>query len=406
MKHFTPWLFFRKNPKIWYLIIFLLTFVYLFYLQYSTTLSDPDSFYHIKASQILQEQGVVEEFPWLYHTFLRDNYTDQHWLYHVLMIPFVQSMHPVVGGKIYSILLGATLITLFYWLLRKLHVRYAPLFTFLLLLVNPFIFRISLVKAPVFSLIFLMIGLYFIFSYRHKSLFVLSWLYVWAYGGFILILVITGLYCLISYLLTHRPRHYLRRLWKDKDVKLFLWSLSGVVVGVIVNPYFPQNLKFYWHQLVQVGIINYGNVIGVGGEWYPYDFSELAPNTIFVTILLVLALVLFFIKIKKQKRVTLTLFILAIFFLLLTLKSRRYVEYYVPFAVLFGAVTISRSLLMKDINEIVRSIVDMYRKKKIIVVAIIIYILIAVPYVAIRDIRSNKTSLSSGIPSTKVVPLE
>jgi len=393
--------FFRANPKIWYLIVFLISFVFLLYLQYNSALADPDSFYHIKMSLILRDQGVVEEFPWLQYTVLNDSYTDQHWLYHGLMIPFVTFLHPIVGAKVYSVLLGATLITLFYWLLRKLHVRYAPLFAFVLLLVNPFIFRLSLIKAPVLSLIFLIVGLYLLFSYRHKALFVLSWLYVWSYGGFLLILVFSGLYCFISFVLTKKPGDYFKNFWRDRNVKLFISSLAGVVLGVTLNPYFPQNLKFYWHQLVQIGIINYQDVIGVGGEWYPYNFSELIPNTIFVSLIMVVAIILFLIKIKKQGRITITLFIISLFFFFLTLKSRRYVEYYVPFAVLFGAVIISRTMINQDIKKMMATLRQMYLKRKFFTFVIILYLIIVIPFVAVRDIRSNKISLDSGIPSTK-----
>ncbi|MBU1149276.1 hypothetical protein KKI23_04260 [Patescibacteria group bacterium] len=393
--------FWRANPVFWYLLIFLVAFLFLFYFQHNSTFADPDSFYHLKSSLLLRDQGIYEEFPWLYHTVLRSEYTDQHWLYHALMIPFVSWLHPVVGGKVYTVLLGAVLITLFYWLLKKLHVKGAPAFTFLLLLVNPFVFRISLLKAPVFSLIFLLVGIYFIFSYRYKSLFILSFLYVWSYGGFLLILVVTGLYGLISFILTKNPRQYFKNFFKDKDVRLFGWSLAGVILGIIINPYFPQNLKFYWHQLIQIGVINYRDLIGVGGEWYPYGFSELIPNTIFVTLPLVLALVLFLINLKKQKRITITLFILFAFFFLLTLKSRRYVEYYVPFAVLFASVVISRFWLSADFNEGLKLLKDFYRQKKALAYVLLIYLLIVMPYVAIRDIQSNKNSLQNGISSTK-----
>jgi len=394
-------IFFRRNPGFWYLLIFLVAFLFLFYLQYNSAFADPDSFYHIKISEVLRDQGILDKFPWLKYTVLNDSYTDQHWLYHVLMVPFVSFLQPIVGGKVYTVLLGAILITVFYWLLKKLHVKWAPAFALVLLLVNPFVFRISLLKAPVFSLLFLLIGLYLIFSYRYKSLFVLSFLYVWSYGGFLLILLMTGLYALISFLLTHSPRHYFRNFFRDKDVKLFLASLLGVSAGVIINPFFPQNLKFYWQQLVQIGIINYQDKIGVGGEWYPYKFTELIPNTIFVSLILVFALLMFFLKIKKQRRVTITLFILFSVFLLLTLKSRRYVEYYVPFAVLFGAVIISRFWQMPEMQEMLKTFRQNFRQRRLLMIVVGMYLVIVIPFVAIRDIKSNKTSLDQGIPSTK-----
>jgi len=59
-------------------------------------------------------------------------------------------------------------------------------------------FRVNLIKAPAFSILFLLLGLHFIFQYRHRALFLLSMLYVWAYGGFILILIFAGIYAFVG----------------------------------------------------------------------------------------------------------------------------------------------------------------------------------------------------------------
>src|SRR3990167_7242483 len=120
--------------------------------------------------------------------------------------------------------------------------------------------------------------------------------------------------------------------WSWPEVRGFSAVLSGTLLGMIIHPYFPQNLKFYQSQLIDIGVVNYQKVIGVGGEWYPYGFVELIPDTFMVVILAIITLTVMFIFYQKQSALSLTSLAYFVFFLLLTLKSRRYVEYYVPFA--------------------------------------------------------------------------
>lgn len=404
-----------------FLLIFTISFLVFAYLQYSETFADPDSFYHAKMALLTRDQGVVKDFPWLPFTVLKNNYTDQHFLYHVFLIPFVSFLNPLVGIKLATVFLGSFLTLIFYGLLRKLRVPFAFLFSLLLLLINPFVFRVSLAKAPSISLILLMLGLYFIFNHRIKSIFILSFLYVWFYGGFILILVFSLIYVLVSLAYNrwwkksdhHRflekifsllGRKFRGREKNNFNLKIILASGLGVLAGLIINPYFPKNFIFYYHQLVKIGIINYSKIIGVGGEWYHYGFMDLISNTVILSVLLVIALVLFFIKIKNQSKASFTLFFIYLLFLFFTLKSRRYVEYYVPFGMLFCAISLRDSLNNINLKEYFNIFKNVYFKNiwtKILITVIITYILIILPTVAIRDFKTCKNDLSGGIPFGK-----
>jgi len=404
-----------------YLILFLICFLIFSYLQYADAFADPDSFYHAKMSVLLRDEGVMEEFPWLQYTVLRDNFTNQHFLYHFSLIPWVTFFRPLIGIKLATVFLGSLLILVFYWFLRQMKVRWAFIYPLLLLTINPFVFRVSLAKAPGLSIIILLLGLYFIFSHKYKSLFVLSFLYVWFYGGFVLILFVNLCFLFVHffyhrilkrlhyhrfierlYAVVGRGRRFLEN--KKMYLKIFLASFLGVTGGVVINFYFPQNLKFYYNQLIKIGIINYKNIIGVGGEWYNYGFVELISNTITLSIILVVALVLFFIYFKKQSKLSLTTFIIFIFFFIFTLKSRRYVEYYVPFGMLFAAVTISDSLKRVNIKKFFNQFKKIYFRNiisKIIITLLILYILIIFPTVVIRDFKTAKNDLSGGISFDK-----
>src|SRR3989337_4312435 len=68
------------------------------------------------------------------------------------------------------------------------------------------------------------------------------------------------------------------------NIKLLGIVFLGLLAGLIINPYFPDNIAFTWQQAVKIGLINYQNIIGVGGEWYPYKIFDLIGglNLIFI----------------------------------------------------------------------------------------------------------------------------
>lgn len=406
--------FAKEYPILPVLGVFLLAFIYFFYLQYTPAFPDPDSFYHAKIAELFSQGHFVKDFLWLAdYTILGEYYTDQHFLYHVFLIPFIKIFGAIIGIKVATVFLAAALLAVFYWLLKKWQVRFAFGYILVLAFSNPFVFRISLAKAPSLAIIFLLLALYLIFKKKYKLLFLLSFIYVWSYGGFPLLLVITFIYIIIGLLAKlwagrHKrllkifrrlhPVPFWKRIIKNQYLKILLSVILGVFTGLIINPYFPQNISYLWYQFFKIGVVNYQEVIGVGGEWYPYEIFQLIPNTVFLTLILLLGLVLLIFYFKKTSVRTITLFILAIFFLALTLKSRRYVEYYVPFGTLFAAVAINQAASEFSVKKFWPRLGQFYFKQKIIATILIIYILVTIPTIIIRDIKSNRDDFKFGIP--------
>ena len=189
-------------------------------------------------------------------------------------------------------------------------------------------------------------------------MFALSFSYVWLYGGWPIMPGIALVYFLISL-----------------KAKLFSSTMAGIICGLIINPYFPTNLKFYWQQTLQIGLINYQNIIAVGGEWYGMSFFSLVQYDLFIIILFILALLIFFIYLKKQDSKNWTLLIISIIFFILTLKSQRNIEYFIPLVLLFSSFTISGFLEFKKIN-LISQIVKLYFKyQKITLLFIILSVL-------------------------------
>jgi len=389
-------------PLLSYLILGVLAFAYFTFFQAVPTFADPDSFYHVKMALLIPQQGVMKSFPWLQFTILRDSYIDQHFLYHVYLIPFVHLMDPLQGAKLANVVLCTGLTLIFYWFLRSQKVKFAFVATLILLATMPFVFRVNLVKAPAFSLLIALVGLGALFRHRYVALFITSFVYVWAYGGFIVILIFSGLYAAVGFL--HDWWHQKRRqstatiFLHNREIRLFLASLAGVLSGLLANPQFPRNIIFYWHQLVKIGIINYQKVIPVGNEWYPYKFIDLTAGSAMVSVVLLVAFYLFVVDHRKVTKKFITLFFIFLFFLVFTLKSSRYVEYYVPFALIFGVFALNSHLLHFDWSRLWSHFLSFYMKHRIITTILIIYFLATLPTVIIKDVRHTYGDLKGGIP--------
>ena len=337
--------FFEKRQHLLYLLLFLIAASLFGYLQLDPTFADPDSFYHAKMAEILASQGAITEFPWLSATTLEYNFVDHHFLYHLVLIPFVALFPPLVGLKIATVIFAALAVLAVFWLLRHLEVKGAFWYVLFLLTINPFIFRLNLAKAQPLVLVLFFIAIYLLLTRRYLGLALVSGLYVWLYGGWPVVLLLAVVYGAVNWFWLYRQKGWLRtRMNKAKifrqNFSLLVGVGSGILAGLFFNPYFPGNFQFYWQQSFKIALVNYQNLIGVGGEWYPYSWPSLMAAAVPFFLLFILALAVFIIYFKKQSMNSWFFLVLTFLFFALTLKSRRYVEYFIPLAICFSAVSL------------------------------------------------------------------
>jgi len=377
-----------------YLLIFLIAASLFIYLQSDPTFADPDSFYHAKMAEVLAEQGAITEFPWLSATNLKYNFVDHHFLYHLILIPFVKLFSPLLGLKIATVIFASLLILVFFWFLRQLKVKGAFWYTLFLLTVNPFIFRLNLAKAQPLVLIFLFLVIYLLFTRRYLPLILISCFYVWLYAGWPLLLILAVIYGLISSLWIYWQKGgFLLRLKKKKihgqNLLLIFSILLGIAAGIFFSPYFPLNLGFYWQQSFKIAVLNYQYSIGVGGEWYPYQFSKLLLAAVPFWFLFSLAVFIFTTNPKKQTMNSWFFLVLSFMFFVLTLKSRRYVEYFIPLAVCFSALSLADffALIKKNLYKLIPA-------RLVLLVPLLIFL--ALSPIFYRDLTSIKHSYQKG----------
>jgi hypothetical protein len=404
-------------PLLGYIAIFLLAAAVFAYMQISRTFMDPDSFYHVKMAMLMHEYGIIREFPWLPFTTLSQAYADHHFLYHLALIPFVTLFSPLFGMKVATVFFAAAAMTAFYALLRVSRVRFSFLLTLILISSGGFIFRLNLAKTSAISIMFLMLAVVAMLKEKRLLLFIMSWFFVWLYGGWPLMLVVAGAFLVgrsvaETLMATLRPpswwqqlwqrltgRTLISRLWTWPEVKNFLTVAAGLSAGVVINPFFPKNLSFYWEQIVQIAVINYNSTIGVGNEWYPYTVPELFGriSVIFIifAIIVTLLLAVVFWSEKQPSFTHLNIKwmamasgagLLALFFTLMTLRSRRHIEYCAPFLLYFEALLLSA--VMPAVEQLRTSLTDESRRRKVGLAAtlLVVYLALFLPLLMVRDV--------------------
>jgi hypothetical protein len=294
-----------------------------------------DAYYHIRWSRMLRaslfSRGLprLPAFPYLPLTVLRaSDFVDQHFLFHAALMPFTFG-DLRIGAKFAAPLFAALAMTSLFALLVVYRIRYRWLWLFPLVAGSAeFLYRMSMTRAPSLSLVILAVSVYLISERKFFWLAPLTFVFVWLYNMFPLI-VAFALADAVAILLADR------RI----DLRAFYFTAIGVALGLLINPYPPKDVVLISHHVRM--LLADTAAIDVGSEWNPFDTWELLAGNALVLVLGVFALLAFDFKKRAQDRKPLFFLLVTAGLLLMGLRWRRFVEYWPPFTVLFAALTFS-----------------------------------------------------------------
>jgi hypothetical protein len=307
--------------------VFSLFVAFLAIVQFATpSLAGNDGYYHIKMAYLMRTEGLKPAFDWLPLTILNAaEFVDHHFLYHVLLIPFTFG-DLRLGAKLASVMFPALSFLTVWWLLRRQKVPYPSLWSLGLLVVSEaFIYRMSMPRAQSLSLGVLILAVHWLLTDRHRLMVPLAFLYVWLYNAFPLILLVTGTYVAARWLVERRLE------WRA-----LLYAGLGVGLGLLVNPYFPDNLVFI---VRHVGPKMFDpTAVKVGSEWYPYKTTQLTENSALALIAFLGGVLALGLSSQRMGAGTATSLFAAILFGAMLFQSRRFVEYFPAFALIFSAI--------------------------------------------------------------------
>lgn len=310
---------------------------------------DADSYYHGQIAQLMiQQRGFVHAYPWLTFMTWRDGFVDGHLGYHIWLIPFVGLFGLETGMKI-SAGVGALLaVGAIYWGLHRLNPRWALWLTYIVILTNEFMFRMLLPRAPALAIVILIPFIFSVIERRWRLVGILSLIFAFMYHSW-LVLTVVVVAGVVAELIE-------RRWGRQPPVSIWpvpLAHLAGVALSYLANPYFPQNIRFSWLDIVTIGLLNDRQAIKVGGEWYSAGNAAFTqaigwPTLIIATVALtiILAVVWKERRLVKplnlgQRRTGWILLLLTLLFFVQAISAQRYFEYLVPSIILLTALLLN-----------------------------------------------------------------
>jgi hypothetical protein len=306
------------------IVLFILFFAGMAVIQFATPdMPDNDGFYHIKLAYVMRTEGLKPNFSWLPLSILNAReFYDHHFLFHVFLIPFTFG-DLRIGAKWAAVLFASLAFLAVWYLFQRQRVPFAWLWALALLgISDAFLYRMSVTRAQSLSLAVLALGYAWLLEGRHKHLAVLSFIYVWMYDAFPLIIALAILHLVAVALIEHRIE------WKS-----LLYISAGVVLGMLINPYFPENIIFSYRHILPK--LTGATAVSVGNEWYPYDTKQLLGNSLPALIAFASGILALGLSARKMdSRTAFGLFVSLLFGLML-FQARRFVEYFPPFALIF-----------------------------------------------------------------------
>lgn len=305
-------------------------------LQFSTAaLVDPDGYYHIKAAQIIKEQGFSAfiEFPHLTQSIWQVYNADLSLGFHLILIPFVSLFGGLIGIKVLSILSALLVFVVFWKILRSFNISQPFLWTtFLLLCSSTFLFRMTLPRGLIFAITSQILIFYFLSKKRYFPLFLIIFAYSWIHASALLAIVFGIVFLFI--------RRFFEKRFEWPDIAV---PLIGYFIGIALRSDFPDNVHLLFIQ-------DFGPLIeriqGFHLDWAtelsPPPLLTVAGNSFLIIIIWFVGMALMLRKSARNETLgraipVYSAGLISFIFFLMMLTSYRFVDFFTPFAVLFAA---------------------------------------------------------------------
>ena len=330
-------------------LVFAAAWAFLYHLQFRTEwLLSYDGWYHIKYAELLPSFGIQTEWKWAAQSVWAEHFADKQLLYHAFLIPFTWFDNLATGMKHATVLLGAGAVTSFFAVLNLNRIRFPMLWAAVLLVASGeyFLFRLCLPRPHVASIILLLWSLHFLLNQRRIALCVVILVYSFSYAAFH---VPFGLALILSGHILFTER---RLEWKTPLV-----VFVAMLAGMLINPYFPENFRWFWMVNVMIPWT------AASGSVDLQMADELLPPTArdflaaHLPILLGLVAAAWAGMTRKMVFATKTraLFLILLVYFLLTAMNRRFVEYSVPVGLFFVAAFVTDAMREVDLGTLWRA---------------------------------------------------
>jgi len=292
---------------------------------YFPPFTDDDAPYHVAVGKLMREHGILYAFPWTPFSWLADRYADDRFLFHLLYVPFA-NLDWITALRIVGALAGAAILIALYFVLRAERIRFAGLWALVPLAGSIlFLSRFMLVRPHLLSIVLALIFLWAAARGRLAILALVSLLYPLTYVAFWQLPCLLLIAAETARLLARKPVR-----WKPAAV-----VASAIALGIALHPNSLNLMAYNWIVMVDVLIKNtYLNPVGIdmGLELEPYPLGGWVQG-LSVSVLMTIAAAVYGWRKRREDVVLLAFALAALGFCVLTIRSARFAEYFVPFSV-------------------------------------------------------------------------
>ena len=321
-------------------VVFLVTLVFFRWtiLQWNGFLDFDGHYHHMIAQWMVAQRAFWLDIPWLPFTVLGERGPDQHWLWHLLLVPFGYFSDQDQGLIWAAACNGAATAAILAFVMRMLGIPAAPVFAVLAITTAAVMpYRLMMLRAQNIAIIFMVLSVWAIARRRYGTLGLLAFLFMQSYHGAIVLVPIAAIGCVLGSVAERR---------------LVLTPLIAVAAGellaLLLNPWYPANFEYlFFHVLFKESGTTSGAYLSslVGTEWYPPGWRKVLLSAWPAHLTLAAALAALAWRMRGSKDVrpgpdTLLAVGVAALSLMLYLGSSRFAEYYVPFACLAAGLAV------------------------------------------------------------------
>jgi hypothetical protein len=329
----TPSLFPLRNRFYEVAVSFLIGAGFFFLLQATPDLpGGTDGYRHVKqALRFITEPKAMFADPW-HLAYFWPGPVDPWFGYHLLLAPFVYVFDLITAIKLLSSMIFGGIAYVLFLLLRQEHASYRTFWVLLAMTGSSMTLgRATTVRPFLLSVLLTLLAVLFTVTGKPAKLAVVSLVHALSYSIFFLVAIGPAIW-------------FMLRRDRRSGVAL-LCCVAGIGLGLLANPYFPENLRFDLVQASVVSIARAAHVkiapeLSAAGSWWTIAacLPAALPWVAAVTL-----------RLSRWRSVAVSpvmnLFLaISVVMFLGTLQVVRTADFFIPFSVLFAAAVFTRSL--------------------------------------------------------------
>jgi hypothetical protein len=288
-----------------------------------------DGYRHVKqALRLITEPKAMFADPW-HLVYLWPRPVDPWFGYHLLLAPFVFLFEPITAIKLLTSAIFGLIAYVMFLLLRHLEANHRVFWVLLAMTGSSMTpGRATTVRPFLLSVLLTLLAALFTLKDKPVKLALVSFIHALSYSIFFIVGIAPALWFLLR---------------RDRRSGIAALSCAaGAGLGLLANPYFPENLRF---DVVQASVVNIARMVHVkiAGELGPADSWWCIAACLPAALPWVVAVI---VRLSRWRRAisapaTNLMLTISLVTLLETLHIVRTADFFIPFAILFAASTLS-----------------------------------------------------------------